>query len=180
MSKIVIEDFSGTILHPSLRSKQQPNANMEAHVTKITIGRLYNLGSYEHVRYEIAVDVPVGQSAATTLIGLERIMEALAPESKACVHTEGELDREQNRVLELQDHLLKLTEEEFRHKHGWFEGTPKDYCERIEKSHEEERIKRQKWEKRARKARMLLYSLGGAANWKDAKLDWENDDDFEM
>lgn len=26
-------------------------------VTKITIGRLFNLGSYEHVRYELTVEI---------------------------------------------------------------------------------------------------------------------------
>ena len=30
-------------------------------ITKITVGRLHNLGNYEHVRYELTVEVPEGQ-----------------------------------------------------------------------------------------------------------------------
>jgi hypothetical protein len=39
-------------------------------ITKITIGRLYNLGSYEHVRYELTAEVPQGESPATAIIGM--------------------------------------------------------------------------------------------------------------
>ena len=38
--------------------------------------------------------------------------------------------------------------------------------------------KRDAWEARSAKARKLLEDLGGAANWKDAKLEWDNDDEY--
>jgi len=144
-------------------------------VTKITIGRLYNLGSYEHVRYEISVEVRDGESAKDAMLGVEKILTALAPESKCCVQSQGEIEREKHRVdgmfLDLQ-----LPDEEFRRKHGHFVGSPLEYATRCKESWMNNRIKRENYEARAAKARELLDSLGGAAVWKDAKLDWETDD----
>jgi hypothetical protein len=93
-------------------------------ITKITIGRLYNLGSYEHVRYEISVEVPEGESSATALIGLEKVVTALSP--KTHTHSRDELRREAIR-LEIMGKELALTEDEFRRKNGFFEGSPLDY-----------------------------------------------------
>lgn len=142
--------------------------------TRITIARLFNLGSYEHCRYEISVEIAEGESAKSAIIGLEKVMAALAPESKCSVRTRGELDRELNCVLELRNQL-SLPEDEFRRRHGHFEGTPKEYYERCEKMHAENVARREAYEKRAARARELLDELGGAEHWKDAKLDWEND-----
>jgi hypothetical protein len=146
-------------------------------VIKLTLGRLYNLGSYEHVRYDITVELADGDSAKDALIGLEKIIEALAPESKCCVSSRGELDRELVRVADLRKDLNSLSEEEFKRRHGFFEGTGKEYVKRCEQSHAENCSRRGKYETRARKARELLDRLGGAAEWKEAKLDWENDDE---
>ena len=41
-------------------------------ITKITIGRLYNLGNYEHVRHDLTVEVKDGESAATAITGMEK------------------------------------------------------------------------------------------------------------
>lgn len=145
-------------------------------ITKITIGRLYNLGSYEHVRYEISVEVPEGESSATALIGLEKIVTALSP--KTHTHSRDELRREAL-SLEIMGKDLALPEDEFRRKHGFFEGVPIDYVKRCNEFYAEKVAQRDAWEKRGKKARFLLDDLGGAANWKDAKLDWENDNDYE-
>src|SRR5438552_16974521 len=99
--------------------------------TKITLGRLYNLGNYEHLRYEMTVEIADGESATDALLGLEKIMDALKPERQACVHTRAELDRELNHVLGLRNDL-SLPENEFKRKHGHFEGTPSEYYERCE------------------------------------------------
>jgi hypothetical protein len=144
-------------------------------VSRISVDRLYSTGNFEHVKYSLSVEVPEGASAAAALTGIEKIMAALAPESKACCFTRGELDRELNRTIELRKDLLSLSGDEFMRRHGHFEGTPKDYIERCEKMHAENQAKRLAYEHRARKARAILDDLGGAAAWKDAKLDWEND-----
>lgn len=145
-------------------------------ITKITIGRLYNLGSYEHVRYELTAEVPSGESAATAIIGMEKILAALSP--KTSTHTRGELDRELNHLLEMRNRL-SLPEDEFRRHYGHFEGTQQEYYDRCEKCHADNVAQRDAWEARSKKARFLLHDLGGAANFKDAKLDWEDGDDFD-
>jgi hypothetical protein len=54
MSKIVIEDFSGTIIHPSLRSKQQqPNANMNE--TNPVTASVKVMRSYDYCHFEVAL-----------------------------------------------------------------------------------------------------------------------------
>jgi hypothetical protein len=50
-----------------------------SHVSRISIARLYNLGDYEHARYEVTVEVPEGADAAVTFQNLEEIVEALNP-----------------------------------------------------------------------------------------------------
>jgi len=140
--------------------------------TKITIGRLYNLGSYEHVRYEISVDVGPKESAAKALTSLERIMEALAP-NKSKVE-QSEIDRAERRVSEMLSERNKIGDDEFKRRHGFFEGTPLEYIARCAKSLEEEKAKREAYKERNAQARKLLDDLGGEAKWKDAKLDWED------
>lgn len=146
-------------------------------ITKITIGRLYNLGSYEHIRYELTAEVPQGESPATCIIGMEKIIEALSP--KTATHSRGELAREKRQVEEKHRKLSEEGPEEFQRHYGHFVGTPEEYIGRCEQSHAENVARRDAWEARSAKARKLLEDLGGAANWKDAKLDWENDDDFD-
>lgn len=143
-------------------------------ITKITIGRLYNLGSYEHVRYELTVEVPQGESPATAILGMEKILEALNP--KTHTHSRGELEREKRQVEEMHRRFSDEGPDEFRRYHGHFVGTPEEYIARCEESHAANVAARDAWEARSAKARKLLEDLGGAANWKDAKLDWENDD----
>ena len=144
-------------------------------VSKITIGRLYNLGSYEHVRYEISVEMTEGESPATAMIGLEKIIAALSP--KTHTHSRDELNRELLTVTELGKHLNEMSEEEFRRRHGFFEGSPVDYWKRCEQGYLQNVSQRVAWEQRSSKARKLLEDLGGAANWKDSKMDWEDNDD---
>ncbi len=50
-------------------------------ITRITVDRLYNLGSYEHVKFSLSVDVKEGESAAVAMLGVEKIMEALNPKT---------------------------------------------------------------------------------------------------
>jgi hypothetical protein len=146
-------------------------------VSKITIGRLYNLGNFEHIRYEIAVDLEPGELARDTIIGLERIVAALAPENKCGVHTELELDLKQKHIDSLVQFLKEKGPDEFRQHHGYFVGTPEEYIARVQEMHREEVEKRRKYCERSDDARRLLNGLGGAADWKDCKLDWETGDD---
>jgi len=150
-------------------------------VTRITIGRLFNLGNYEHIRYDITVDVAPGESAATAMVGLEKIVAGLAPERAWGVASHGELELEGRHIEEMRSKFTAAdyTEDEFRRRYGHFEGTPGEYIQRCAASHEANAAKRAKAVQRAASARKLLEDIGGASNWKDAKLDWQDDDYFD-
>lgn len=50
-----------------------------AKVKTITIAALYNTGNYEHVRYELTVEVPNGVNAKDALLDTTAILAALRP-----------------------------------------------------------------------------------------------------
>lgn len=145
-------------------------------ISRITVGRLYNTGSYEHIKYELTVDIHPGDSAEDAMLGMEKILTALSP--KTHTHSRDELAREFKRVQDMHELLREHGAEEFKRRHGHFEGTPEEYIGRCEQAHAENRQARTSWEQRSDKARELLDDLGGAAVWTDAKLDWQDDDDF--
>lgn len=147
-------------------------------ITRITIGRLYNLGSYEHVRYELALEIPDGQSASAAVDGAERIFSALSPKEPGSVQTEITIQHEARRVQDMKDRLAKDPEDFERYYRGYV-GTPEEYINRCEQSLNESIAKREAWKARSKKARELLDDLGGASKWHDAKLEWEDDDNFQ-
>ena len=144
----------------------------ESRISRITVGRVYNLGNYEHVRYELCVDVPDGQSASTAIVGIERIIEGLRPDRTS--KSKQELEREAKRIEELGAMPLA----EFQRRHGEVAGGPMAYIERCRESLAEETAKSERVASMAATARKLFDDLGGAEQWKDAKLAW--DVDFEQ
>lgn len=48
-------------------------------ISRVNVARLHNLGNYEHIRYEVTVDLPEGTSPASVLGELELLMSDLAP-----------------------------------------------------------------------------------------------------
>jgi hypothetical protein len=142
-------------------------------ITKITIGRLYNLGSYEHIRYELTCEIPPGESPATAIVGMEKIICGLNPKmSGDCV---SEFDEKRKR-LEIED-MNALDDEAFKDRYVWNENLSRsEYMKNMLGSLNDGVVKRKKWEARAAKARKLLEDLGGAANWRDAKMEWDIDD----
>lgn len=147
---------------------------MSMNITKITIGRLYNSGNYEHVRYELTAEVKEGESAAVTLLGMERILCALNPKPSAAVKTNADLERERTRISDLK----QMTDEQFVRSVGsHVEGGRDAYIRRVTESLAEDTVKRAEWDHRYKQARKLLDDLGGASKWVDAKLSWDNDID---
>lgn len=140
-------------------------------ITKITIGRLYNLGNYEHVRYELTIEVPDGASAANAVVGMEKILAGLKPLKNMAISSESEIKRLAAEIEEMKRMPAVEWERRYSHCHG----TPTEVIERYQQSLEEQKTKRQQAIERARMARILFDDLGGAANWKDAKLDWDDD-----
>lgn len=145
------------------------------HVSKITIGRLFNLGNYEHVRYEVTVEVPAGESATQAATAVEAILENLKPLKTQCIETEAEIARARRQLEEMRT----MPAVEWERRLGHHSGTPSEIIQRHEQDLAERITKREAAMSRAAMARKLLDDLGGAAQWKDAKPDWQDDADFE-
>jgi len=147
-------------------------------VTKITIGRLHNLGNYEHIRYELTAEIKGVDSPTMTLIGMEKIIDALNPLRPVNVPSKEESEREANHITRMRI----MSDEDFKQQYLGYgsKATRESYIASHEKSLAEGVDRFKKWKARAAKARELLEDLGGAANWKDAKLGWEEDcpDDY--
>lgn len=141
-------------------------------ITRITIGRLYNLGSYEHVRYELTVEIPEGESPTVAVMGMEKILEGMKPVKTLPVDNEWEIKRKHDEILRMEN----LTGDQWQREYGHCVGSREEVIERYKTSHNEAVQKREAALARASRARALFDDLGGAAEWKDAKLDWDDDD----
>jgi hypothetical protein len=142
----------------------------QARISRITVGRLYNLGNYENVRYDLTVEIPEGQSAVTAIVGLEKIIAGMAPIRG--VKSEAEIGNDAFRV----EAMKKLTTDDWNRQFGHCKGYREEVTARYEKDCKADKLKRNKAIKLAAKARALFNSLGGAAQWKDAKLNWQDGD----
>jgi hypothetical protein len=48
-------------------------------ISRVTLARLHNLGNFEHMRYEVTVELPPGTSPASVLREVEDTLNALEP-----------------------------------------------------------------------------------------------------
>ena len=138
-------------------------------VSKITIGRLYNLGNYEHIRYEVSLDLNDEDDATKALVGLEKVISGLAPFKG--IKSKDELTRLRGEIERMK--LMPLVE--WERQYGHCVGKPSEVIARYEKSLEEETFKSANAMDRATMARHQLNDIGGASVWNDPKLDWEED-----
>lgn len=133
-------------------------------VTKITIGRLYNLGNYEHVRYELTVDIGQGESPSVALRNVMRVLNAANP--KPPVQT-----------YEYETAIKKLAAPA-----EWMKNVvdPKERKRRIKDMVKEARDIVKKWDAwaaRRKSVETLLDNIGATRVFKDAKLSWNDDDE---
>ncbi len=142
-------------------------------VSKICVGRLFNLGSYEHIRYELTVEIPEGSSAGAAIVGLEKILAGLSPLKNACIKDQSEIDRLRREISEMRT----MPVVDWERRYGHCEGTAVEIIARYERQLEEDTTKRAEALARAARARQLFDDLGGAEKWTDAKLSWEEVDD---
>lgn len=138
-------------------------------ITKITIGRLYNLGNYEHVRYELTAEIAEGESAATAVTGLAKILNGIRPLKGVKTEREITLAREHIETLK------SLNEEDWLREHRYSVGTREEVIARYQQSLDEDIERRAKSIARQKQAQKFFDDLGGAAEWKDAKHDWSED-----
>ena len=126
----------------------------KSRVTRITIGRLWNLGNYEHIRYEITAEVPRGGSPKRTFQDVSSILRGLKP-----VRAHPHLD-EARKVVATQPEERS----EFEKDHL------EEYCRLIEEHNAKEGFRKSAIER--------LDNVGGISERKDAKKDWQDEDDM--
>jgi hypothetical protein len=122
-------------------------------VSKITIGRLFNLGNYEHVRYEVSVDVPEGDSAKDALVGLKRAIESLNPKPP---HDSWAIQRAREILAKPASAL------------------PQHEISEIER-HKRVISEFEAWQTAQKKSLDYFDDIGGAAKFTDAKENWNDD-----
>jgi len=139
-------------------------------VTKITIGRLYNLGNYEHIRYEISVELQLGQSATVALGGMEKILDALNPKPPRGVKSAEELDLacQQLKAIEAMPDYEVVDQ---------FATSKVGLLAERRKKHEANVKRAEAWAKYQASARAALDDLGGTFTHTDAKQDWDGFND---
>jgi len=145
-------------------------------VSKITIGRLFNKGNYEHIRYELTVEVKEGESAAAAVINLERILEGLKPISTLCIPSQRDIDSKSQELRR----MGTLTDDFWAMEYGDYKGTRMEIIARHTEALAEAIQKRARALVRAVAARQAFDDLGGVDKFNQYKLDWENDDDYEF
>lgn len=57
-------------------------ARATTRITSLRIARMHNLGNYEHVRYEVTVDIGPDENAAAILNEVEKCLQGLRPTSQ--------------------------------------------------------------------------------------------------
>jgi len=124
-------------------------------VKTITIGRLFNLGSYEHVRYEVSVELGDGDSPAESLKKLEEVLTGLSPK---CPVSDFDLARAREYLKKPIGELDK-----------WELQNLECYKNRIAEF--------EKWESAKASALKTFEQLGGQSKYTDDKLNWDDSQD---
>lgn len=120
-------------------------------ITNLTITRLHNLGNYEHIKYEVSVDL----NGALPGPMITKLEEALSDLQAKSPHSQWDLNRAKEALAkpanELNEHDICNLE---------------TYKNRL-KEHEEILEKRNK-------ARHTLNNLGMTSEYTDAKENWDD------
>lgn len=126
-----------------------------ARVTHVSISRLYNLGNYQNVKYEIGAEVPAEACAADVLKELFYILQMLKP--LPVPHCKRDYERA----------IKKTNEELSNYEREQLEG----WREEVERYDSRKRLRLE--------ALTALDSLGGHSEFRDGKNSWDdrNDDD---
>lgn len=127
----------------------------QARVTKVTIGRLYNLGNYEHVRYEISVEIPDGSDAGEATTRLKKLLWAMRPAKHEYGYEHAAA------ILADPETMLRNYDEEERAKTL---AQSQELVTRVQAAR-----------KRVKDAVAALGNLQLATQFKDAKEEWDED-----
>ena len=133
-------------------------------VTRLTLGRVYNLGNYENMRVEVQVEVPTGSSATAAFVTVERLLSELG---ESCPVEEYAYNSAMNRAA--------LTDEQWKERCGderW-EAEKAEALKEFAALDQEMKA----WKHHQARARNMLDNLNATYTSKDHKLDWESDED---
>lgn len=125
----------------------------KSRISRITVGRVHNLGNYENIRYEVTVDVADGDNPAEILNSLETTLEDLQATSGV-----DSYDLRRAKAA-LEKPASELDEVDLRNLDA--------FKQRVEK-HDTAMARRNE-------AKEALNRFGGTAVHKDAKDNWEED-----
>jgi hypothetical protein len=139
-------------------------------ITKITAARLYNTGNYEHVRYELTVEVPEGESPALALRGVASILHRLKPDRSR--PESDSIERDTLKIVEMRT----CTDEEWQRRHGHCVGTRDEVIARYEVALAEQKKRRAESIAAEQQALKDLDDLGGAATRGGGRDPFRNDD----
>lgn len=123
-------------------------------ITSIAISRLYNLGNYQNIKYDLAAEVAPGQKAGEVFAELHFILASLRPFPKPSCFDDYAAAIKKPQTIQ--------SEWEKSHLEEWTENV----CA---------------WNERRRRrdeAVRRLDELGGHSFFKDAKTGWDNDEPF--
>lgn len=123
-------------------------------LSRFSIGRLYNLGNFEHVRYELTVEVPPECSAKDAFINALQLLQCASPH-RPC---------SQSALKEAREALAKNPAD----LSNWERGGLDSYKKLVEAN--------EVFEHNRKLALEALDRLGGTVEYKDAKADWEDDE----
>jgi len=128
----------------------------QTRVSRITIARLHNCGNYEHVRYEISVDVAPSANPASIAEELEGLLEDLKPQRTdydyELVNARTILAKSANELSAMEITNLPV------------------YRERVRKADESFQQRQRGYER--------LNALGGSRVYTDAKEKWDDEDRY--
>lgn len=123
-------------------------------VKTIGISKVYNTGNYTNVRYEIQAELSPGDSAGATMIEIARIINALRPITiPSCI---DQLNAARAKLLLERSHYEK-----------------ENYSSWLKQEEQYNRLVAKR-----KRAVEDLDRLGGTATFKDAKLSWDDNEDY--
>lgn len=141
----------------------QPAIQQAPRITRLTVGRLFNLGHYEHVRYEIAVEVPECADPVKAMSDLCSTLESLNPKPP---HDKVSIDQAKN-FLKDPTAPSWIGEDEAK----------QDYIQKEIQNAQETISEMETWKDRRRHAMAAWAKAGGSQLFTDAKVLWDDDCD---
>lgn len=125
-------------------------------ITHVEIARLHNLGNYEHVRYQVKVELPLGTSPGSVIGELEQLLADLEPK---CPWSTWDLAHAQKLVQQAEPDEGSSAEDHARRRDAARDKLAK-YAE---------------WKQQRDAALAKFDQFGGLAVHTDAKGNWDAD-----